>query len=133
MFRTGDIVAFRFRIVRYLAKGGMGELYEAEDLELRERVALKTILSHIAEDERSIVLFKREVHLARQVTHPNVCRIYDVFRHRYAARELTRGRRRRASRDGVAARRDAGRQAPAGWTVLHGGDPAARSIRWPPA
>ncbi len=81
VFRTGDIVAFRFRIVRYLARGGMGELYEAEDLELRERVALKTILSHIADDERSILLFKREVHLARQVTHPNVCRIYDVFRH----------------------------------------------------
>ena len=85
VFRTGDIVAFRFRIVRFLAKGGMGELYEAEDLELRERIALKTILSHIAADERSIMLFKREVHLARQVTHPNVCRIYDVFRHRYAA------------------------------------------------
>ena len=85
VFRTGDIVAFRFRIVRYLAKGGMGELYEAEDLELRERIALKTILSHIAADERSILLFKREVHLARQVTHANVCRIYDVFRHRYAA------------------------------------------------
>ncbi len=84
VFRTGDVVAFRFRIVRYLAKGGMGELYEAEDLELRERIALKTILSHIADDERSIQMFKREVHLARQVTHPNVCRIYDVFRHRYA-------------------------------------------------
>ena len=82
-FRTGDVVAFRFRIVRYLAKGGMGELYEAEDLELHERVALKTILPHIASDERSIVRFKREVHLARQVTHPNVCRIYDVFRHRH--------------------------------------------------
>ena len=49
VFRTGDVVAFRFRIVRYLAKGGMGELYEAEDLELRERMALKTILSHIAD------------------------------------------------------------------------------------
>ena len=83
VFRTGDIVAFRFRIVRYLAKGGMGELYEAEDLELHERIALKTILSHISNDERTIVRFKREVHLARQVTHPNVCRIYDVFRHRY--------------------------------------------------
>jgi DNA-binding response OmpR family regulator len=81
VFRTGDVVAFRFRIVRYLARGGMGELYEAEDLELRERVALKTILSAIADDERSVLLFKREVHLARQVTHPNVCRIYDVFRH----------------------------------------------------
>jgi DNA-binding response OmpR family regulator/TolB-like protein/Tfp pilus assembly protein PilF len=85
VFRTGDIVAYRFRIVRYLAKGGMGELYEAEDLELRTRVALKTILSHIADDERSILMFKREVHLARQVTHPNVCRIYDVFRHRGAS------------------------------------------------
>ncbi len=89
VFRTGDIVAFRFRIVRYLAKGGMGELYEAEDLELHERVALKTILSHIATDERSIVRFKREVHLARQVTHPNVCRIYDVFRHSTLPREPT--------------------------------------------
>jgi serine/threonine protein kinase len=85
VFRTGEVVAFRFRIVRYLAKGGMGELYEAEDLELHERVALKTILSHVSSDERSIVRFKREVHLARQVTHPNVCRIYDVFRHRPAA------------------------------------------------
>ena len=90
VFRTGDIVAFRFRIVRYLAKGGMGELYEAEDLELRGRVALKTILSHIAEDERSILLFKREVHLARQVTHPNVCRMYEVFRHRGASDQAGR-------------------------------------------
>ena len=84
VFRPGDVVAYRFRIVRYLAKGGMGELYEAEDLELHERVALKTILSSIADDERSILLFKREVHLARQVTHANVCRIFDVFRHRPA-------------------------------------------------
>ena len=82
VFRTGDVVASRFRITGYLAKGGMGELYYAEDLELRERVALKTILSTIADSDRSIALFKREVHLARQVTHPNVCRIYDVFRHR---------------------------------------------------
>ena len=86
VFRTGDIVAFRFRIVRFLALGGMGELYEAEDLELQERVALKTILPHIASDERAISRFKREVHLARQVTHPNVCRIYDVFRHKDTAR-----------------------------------------------
>jgi eukaryotic-like serine/threonine-protein kinase len=84
VFRTGEVVAFRFRIVSYLARGGMGELYEAEDLELHERVALKTILSNIADDERSILLFKREVHLARQVTHANVCRIFDVFRHRPA-------------------------------------------------
>ena len=82
VFRAGEVVASRFRIVRYLARGGMGELYEAEDLELRARVALKTILATFAANERSLSLFKREVHLARQVTHPNVCRIYDVFRHR---------------------------------------------------
>jgi len=81
VFQPGAIVASRFRIVRYLAQGGMGELYEAEDLELRERIALKTILAHIAANDRSIAMFKREVHLARQVTHPNVCRIYDIFRH----------------------------------------------------
>ena len=123
VFRTGDIVAFRFRIVRYLALGGMGELYEAEDLELQERVALKTILPHIASDERAIVRFKREVHLARQVTHPNVCRIYDVFRHKDAAgsTEHAAGRRRRLPRDGTAARRDACRQASARRTVRHGG------------
>ena len=90
VFRTGEVVAYRFRIVRYLAKGGMGELYEAEDLELHERVALKTILSSIANDERSILLFKREVHLARQVTHANVCRIFDVFRHRPGWRQRIR-------------------------------------------
>ena len=54
MFRAGDVVAYRFRMVRFLAKGGMGELYEAEDLELHERVALKTILSTTGQDERSV-------------------------------------------------------------------------------
>ncbi|HEV7500926.1 MAG TPA: serine/threonine-protein kinase, partial [Vicinamibacteria bacterium] len=82
VFRPGDVVAFRFRVVTFLARGGMGELYEAEDLELHERVALKTILSTTGQDERSVTQFKREVHLARQVTHPNVCRIFDVYRHR---------------------------------------------------
>ena len=82
VFRPGEVVAERFRIVRYLARGGMGELYEAEDLELHERVALKTILPKIAVDERLVHRFKREVHLARQVTHPNVCRIFDVYHHK---------------------------------------------------
>ena len=43
VFQAGDVVAERYRIVRFIARGGMGEVYEAEDLELRERVALKTI------------------------------------------------------------------------------------------
>jgi tetratricopeptide (TPR) repeat protein len=87
VFRPGEVVAARFRVVRFLARGSMGELYEADDLELRGRVALKTILPQIADEERLIRLFKREVHLARQVTHPNVCRMYDVFRHRMPAGE----------------------------------------------
>ncbi len=80
-FAPGDVVAARFRIVRFLARGGMGEVYEAEDLELRERVALKSIRGELLHDEKSLERFKREVHLARQVTHPNVCRIYELFRH----------------------------------------------------
>ena len=71
----------RFRVVRFIAHGGMGEVYEAEDLELRERVALKTIRPSIARDEESIERFRREIHLARKVTHENVCRIFDLFRH----------------------------------------------------
>lgn len=80
-FATGDVVASRFRILRFLARGGMGEVYEAEDLELRERVALKSIRGELLHDEKALERFKREVHLARQVTHPNVCRIYELFWH----------------------------------------------------
>ena len=80
----GDLLCDRFRIVRFLGEGGMGEVYEAEDSELRERVAIKTLRSQIARDPRSVERFRREVHLARKVTHPNVCRIFDVFRHRAA-------------------------------------------------
>lgn len=56
----------------------MGEVYEAEDLELRERVALKTILPVIAGNPAATEQFKREIQLARKVTHPNVCRIFDL-------------------------------------------------------
>ena len=51
-FSTGEIIAGRYRMVLFIAEGGMGEVYEAEDLELRERVALKTVLPRIAEDRR---------------------------------------------------------------------------------
>jgi serine/threonine-protein kinase len=80
-FSPGEVLAGRFQIARFIAAGGMGEVYEADDRELGGRVALKTIRSGIAEEAGSIDRFKREVHLARQVTHANVCRIYDVFRH----------------------------------------------------
>jgi eukaryotic-like serine/threonine-protein kinase len=77
-----QVLAGRFRIVRYIAGGGMGEVYEAEDQELRERVAVKTIRAEILGQPNAMARFKREVHLARKVTHPNVCRIFDLFRHK---------------------------------------------------
>ena len=59
----------------------MGELYEAEDLELGERVAVKTIRPEIAGDDRVNQRFRREVQLARKVTHPHICRIFNLFQH----------------------------------------------------
>jgi eukaryotic-like serine/threonine-protein kinase len=77
-----QLLAGRFRIVSYIAGGGMGDVYEAEDQELRERVAVKTIRPEILAQPNAMARFKREVQLARKVTHPNVCRIFDLFRHK---------------------------------------------------
>jgi tetratricopeptide (TPR) repeat protein len=82
VFTPGQVVADRYRIVRFIAQGGMGEVYEAEDQELGERVALKTVRPEIAAQEGALDRFKREVHLARKVTHPNVCRLFDLGVHR---------------------------------------------------
>jgi serine/threonine protein kinase/tetratricopeptide (TPR) repeat protein len=84
-FTLNQIVACRFRIVRHIGRGGMGEVYEAEDQELGVRVALKTIRSTVASEPRALSRFKQEVQLARRVTHPNVCRIFDIERHEPAA------------------------------------------------
>jgi len=81
-FASGVLLAQRYRVVRFIARGGMGEVYEVEDLELRERVALKTVRPEVAQDEIAIERFKREIQLARRVTHPNVCRLFDVSHHR---------------------------------------------------
>jgi tetratricopeptide (TPR) repeat protein/tRNA A-37 threonylcarbamoyl transferase component Bud32/TolB-like protein len=66
-------------VLRFIARGGMGEVYEAEDLELGERVALKTVRADVAEDEVALRRFRREIRLARSVSHPNVCRVFDLF------------------------------------------------------
>jgi eukaryotic-like serine/threonine-protein kinase len=80
--REGDLLAEdRYRILRFLGEGGMGSVYEALDLELGISLALKTLR---AETTAPLALerFKREIHVARQVSHPNVCRLYDLGRHR---------------------------------------------------
>src|ERR1700733_5860286 len=76
----GQVLINRFVILRFIAKGGMGEVYEAEDRFLQGvHVALKTILPHIADDPALRQRFEREVLLAREVSHPNLCPIYDIF------------------------------------------------------
>ena len=85
VFLPSEVLADRFRVVRLLGRGGMGEVYEVEDLELGERVAVKTLRSGLAVGERALALFRSEIQLARRVTHPNVCRIFDVFRHQRTA------------------------------------------------
>lgn len=79
-FSPGQVLNDRFVIIRFIAKGGMGEVYEAEDRFLRGvHIALKTILPHIAGDPDLRQRFEREVVLAREVIHPNLCPIYDLF------------------------------------------------------
>src|SRR5215475_9582672 len=73
-FAEKDLVALRYRIVRFLERGGMGEVYEAEDTLLGMRVAIKCIASELAADPRMMDRLKKETLLARKVTHANVCR-----------------------------------------------------------
>ncbi|MEM8932909.1 MAG: serine/threonine-protein kinase, partial [Acidobacteriota bacterium] len=77
----GTRVADRFTILRFLAEGGMGEVYEARDETLEEVVALKFLSRRNLGDDHLVRRFRREIQLARKVTHPNVCRLYDVFEH----------------------------------------------------
>jgi serine/threonine protein kinase len=77
-FRPGETVLDRFQIVRVLGRGGMGEVYEAQDRELGP-VALKTIRQDHSGDGTALRRFKQEVQLARRVTSPYVCRIHELF------------------------------------------------------
>ncbi|HET6897672.1 MAG TPA: protein kinase, partial [Vicinamibacteria bacterium] len=77
----GDELDGRYRIVRFIAAGGMGEVYEATDLALGTEVAVKTIRPDLAAREQVMERFRREILLARRVTHPNVCRIFDLGQH----------------------------------------------------
>ena len=74
----GTTLAERYRIVSPLGKGGMGEVYRAEDLRLGQTVALKFLPRSLAQTEEALERFTREVRLARQVSHPNVCRVFDI-------------------------------------------------------
>ena len=72
------MLAGRYRIVALLGRGGMGEVYRADDLTLGQAVALKFLPEAVAGNEAALSRFRNEVRVARQVSHPNVCRVYDV-------------------------------------------------------
>jgi hypothetical protein len=77
-FSPGALLSDRYRIVALLGKGGMGEVYRADDLTLDQPVALKFLPGEMAANESTLARFRNEVRIARQVSHPNVCRVYDV-------------------------------------------------------
>src|ERR1700722_18466133 len=77
---SGDILCRRFRIVREIAEGGMGHVFEAFDSDLSVPIALKVIRPEIASNPEAIARFRQEVRLARTVTHPNICRTFDLER-----------------------------------------------------
>jgi len=77
-FLPGRLLAGRYRIIALLGRGGMGEVYRADDLTLGQPVALKFLPDDAARDQGLLERFKNEVRIARRVSHPNVCRVYDV-------------------------------------------------------
>ena len=77
-FTPGQILGNRYRIVALLGRGGMGEVYRAEDLSLHQPVALKFLQREARRDPAFMQRIRDEVRLARQVSHPNVCRVHDI-------------------------------------------------------
>jgi len=93
-FLPGTTVAERYRIVGLLGRGGMGEVYRADDLKLGQQVALKFLSSKVAADAEQVALLFDEVRMARKVSHPNVCRVWDVGEaegHHYVSMEYVDG------------------------------------------
>jgi TolB-like protein/tRNA A-37 threonylcarbamoyl transferase component Bud32 len=75
---TGVTFAGRYQIIEELGKGGMGRVYKATDLEVKEKVAIKLIRPEITADEKTIERFRNELKLARKIIHKNICRMYDL-------------------------------------------------------
>jgi serine/threonine protein kinase len=77
-FPAGTVLAKRYRIIGLVGQGGMGEVYRASDLKLGQPVALKFLPAATAKNQHLLARFHAEVRIARQVSHPNVCRVYDI-------------------------------------------------------
>ena len=77
-FTPGVVLEERYRIIGLLGRGGMGEVYRADDLRLGQAVALKFLPPGLGRDAQRLAQFHTEVRTARQVSHPNICRVYDI-------------------------------------------------------
>jgi serine/threonine protein kinase len=77
-FPPGTLLGQRYRVVSLLGRGGMGEVYRANDLLLGQTVALKFLPAEWTSNESTLARFRGEVRIARQISHPNVCRVYDI-------------------------------------------------------
>jgi len=77
-FPPGTLLGGRYRIVERLGHGGMGQVYRADDLKLGQQVALKFLPDDVDKDPARLTQLHTEVRMARQVSHPNVCRVYDI-------------------------------------------------------
>ena len=75
---AGSLLADRYEILQILGQGGMGAVYKARDIQLDRFVAVKVIRPELANAEGMMERFKQEIVVARQVTHKNVVRIYDL-------------------------------------------------------
>ena len=93
-FIPGDVLSDRYRIVGLLGRGGMGEVYRADDLKLKQPVALKFLPESLTANGAALARFYREVSVARQISHRHVCRVYDVAEYEgqhFISMEFVRG------------------------------------------
>ncbi|MEO8179035.1 MAG: protein kinase [Deltaproteobacteria bacterium] len=84
VFAVGERVANRYRVDRFIARGGMGEIYAVHDSVLNDAVALKTVRGASPNDEKAIRRLKSEAQLSRKIGHPHTCRIYEFGEHELA-------------------------------------------------
>ena len=78
-FIPGQILQNRYRIIRLAGQGGMASVYKVEDLKLGQAVAIKVLPSWLSENPQAVARFREEVRLARSLSHPHLCRVYDLL------------------------------------------------------
>lgn len=126
-FVPGDVLSERYRIVGLLGRGGMGEVYRADDVKLKQAVALKFLPASLSADGASLARFYKEVSVARQISHRHVCRVYDIGEYQgqhFISMEFVRGEElssllKRIGRLPQAKAIDVARQLCAGLAAVH--------------